>query len=513
MPYSWPGPLDDPQGLLALLGSFWSEVYAGNDLVAGLLAARAQLDQQSQEDFQELLACLSRLKVPIYRTVLWHQLTLHESQLNSPNLAHWDGSYAFNTGLAYDVSVPSTGLFAWAAPQGLAGLLAAANGIHGQSLVWTAGFDFYLANGAIWFAQNPFTAPGITIREVFDGTGAQVDRECDVWLYRSQWDLGAPHTQFGYVLEDWAPPSSRAYRDFINAGFDSLVGGETPAALSRLVAAACDVPVAQGGETVQYASTDANKIWIVTDQQAYGFALTNTVLVTPGQVLAVGDALVDAAQVFSFSRGQVPDEIKALALGNGFLAVGFVGELVFENKTVPLTVDENVDGYTKVSFEVGGLPGDVEQFWTEVHAAGVVNGQTLAMLLDQRPAANRTTQPTAVALQTTINPLGFLLNNCFRDNLLVAVVKPLGFGPNAIGLNRLSLLKRLIPPHTALIVLVQLEFTETPITMDPDNPPGMPGYSETAEIFLGMSAVEDAMDPAVYVTEIATCSQVGGKCA
>jgi hypothetical protein len=59
------------------------------------------------------------------------------------------------------------------------------------------------------------------------------------------------------------------------------------------------------------------------------------------------------------------------------LGYGFFGGLVFENKDVPVTVEEDVDGYTKVSWSLGGFSLDVEKFWEDVHASGVSKNQNL----------------------------------------------------------------------------------------------------------------------------------------
>src|SRR5690606_17803300 len=114
-----------------------------------------------------------------------------------------------------------------------------------------------------------------------------------------------------------------------------------------------------------------------------------------------------------FQRGQVPAELRAVELGRGWLAAGFVGGLTFENKDVPLVVES--DGvYTRLSWELGGWDQDVRRFFDQLHARGLANPPTLAQLLDRR--TNPAGEPTAANLPATINPLAFLVANVLRNH-------------------------------------------------------------------------------------------------
>lgn len=509
MPVVFPASeLDDAKRLLALIGSFWSNVYHDGDFVASLLHARAQVEAQAQLDFAELLAAVSRFTVHVFHTDNWYFLRLAESEKNATGLAEFDGTYTFQSGLDYDVPV-DTAYYAWAVPDALVDARVVLNAVTGATVVLTQGVDFFLTPGVIRFREDPFTNERIAQTDVFEN-GVVVDRVCGVWVYRGQWDWETVYRQFGYAVAD-RMTASFAYRDFVNTVFDGLVEGTTRRTIEGLFAALADVALARGTETVEVVAVDARGLVIVTDRTAYRFTRGSTPLVLAGDVVEAGDALVDTVRFFDLNRGQVPeaDVVRALAVGRGLLAEGYFQDLVFENKTVPLIVETDAAGYTRVSFEIGGFIADIEKFWDDTHAAGIAAGSTLAMLLDQR--TNKTGQPTAKALPATINPFGFLCQNVLRNNAYLVRLKPTRFGPNAPGMTHAKILRKLVPPHTVCIVLVELEADTDTITMDRPGDETTPGYTEVVTTFQGMSA-SDTIDPLVRVTEAVKCYQIRGRC-
>lgn len=116
-----------------------------------------------------------------------------------------------------------------------------------------------------------------------------------------------------------------------------------------------------------------------------------------------------------------------------------------------------------------------------------------------------------MALPTTINPLTFLISNLFRENMLAIVVRPHLFGPNALGLSAARLLRRLVPPHSAVVVFAQLDLGPDRIMMDGPGTAEAAGYEESVSTFLGGSTTE-ALDGTAYITETVRIFQVNGQC-
>jgi hypothetical protein len=227
-----------------------------------------------------------------------------------------------------------------------------------------------------------------------------------------------------------------------------------------------------------------------------------------GDSVQQGDSLTEALQIFEFHRGVVPEDLLALTLGRDFLGDAYHEGLTFENKTFDTTVTVD-NGLTRVEFPIGGWPSDVAKFWETLHQNGVASGQTFADLLDQRPTPVGHA-PTG-AVPTKINPLKFLAENVLRSNAFLVLLKPAQFGANALPLKTLRFLRRLIPPHTAMIILAQLEAADEPIIMEGPGGPEAPGYEEDASPYIGGEPFLETLSTA-GVSETTELRYVDGVC-
>lgn len=509
--YQFPASeLDSAQSLLRLMGSLWSDTYLGNFLIESMAYARGRVEQQAQDDFDTLAAGVSRFSIPFLRIDDWYALVLKESDRNqaTADLSQYDdGATAYDDGSAYDTP-RSTTYSVWALPAGLTEVPVVHDAITTASVSWFRGIDYKLQGGAIWFTNNPFETPGFAIQEIFQATQV-VDRTVTVWLYRSRWNHDDIYKRFGYVLDQHIP-STRSGKNFLNAIMDAVVQGTTARAFGEALAALADIPLAIAADTVTQVVSDVRNTYVVTAGNVYRFKPASQILVSVGDAIVPGQALSNGLQIFEFNRGQLSSDLRALSVGRGYLGAAYFQDLTFENKTVPLVVEENVDGFTKISFEIGGVPDDVLAFWETVHAFGVAKGQTLAMLMDQRPIGNQDTQPTAAALPTTINPLGFLVQNVFRSNLFAATIRPDLFGDDALGLDFGRALRRITPPGTSFMLLTELEISGDRVTMDGPGTPERAGVSENVDSYQGASYSE-VITPAL-IREQVTGYYVGGRC-
>ncbi len=501
--------------LLALLGSFWSSTFTNAQQVRSLTHAVAQRDVQHYLDILDLVASVSRFKVPVFHVENWRLLTLRESERNRtpadfPRYGVGGLTYGESSGLSYGDASPGD-LYRWPLPAGgLVGARTILNRITQSSVVLTGGVDFAVADGAISFRDDPFDNADVLVQDVLSG-GAVVDREALLWVWRGEYDWETVYRQFGYAVGLRAA-SSAGYKELVNAVFDGLVEGTSVRAVQQVWSSLCDVPlVKEEEETVEQLVDTADAACVVTDRHVYKFHPDAQLTVAVGDVLRAGATMSDTLRFYEFNRGQLPDELTALALGRGLLAAGYFGDLVFENRSVPLVVNEDVDGYTRVSFELGGLATDVDKFWDDVHAAGVAAGQTLAMLMDQRAEDSRDTQPTALALPANVNPLGFLLGNVLRNNAYAVVVRPTTFGPNALDVARQVILRKLIPPHTVGIVVVELDGLADGVIMSAGGTETDAGYSETVVLTPTLTA-PDAVNGTTDISERVWLRQLRGKC-
>jgi hypothetical protein len=511
----YPGSvLDRRSSLLALLGSHWSSTYQGNYAVGSIQLANGQEEAQAHLDILEMVAATSRLDVPIFHTDNWYALTLKESDLNSHTLRYEYGSATYGPQAAdskvyqYDEQLDSE-TFAFPIPADLRDFKLLLNRITESSVTMTSGVDYRidLDNNLVLFRENPFVNDLIMKRQIFTGTDV-TDRELVLWVYKGQYDWGVIYEQFGYQI-GLHIESSQGYLELVNSIFDAYVEGSTASHLIRAVSAMVGIPVVREAiETVELIQVDNNHLVITTNRHAYLYHVNATAVVSVGDVVSSGDPLTDSLKFYDLNRGVVPADVVSIFMGEGFLASGYIDGVTFHNKSVTLD-SVNVNGKLKVSWELGGHPGDAEQFWDMVHAKGLEDGTTLANLLDIRP--NPTTEPTATSLPATVNPAEFLVQNLLRFNAFIIKVVVSDI-TDTVGLEHANILRRIIPPWTAMLLIYELEADGDYVTMDAPGDESRPGYTEVTTSFTGAEPVGDSIDPATYVSETITLRLVEGVC-
>jgi hypothetical protein len=454
--------LDRPAKLAGVLGSFWSTTYAGADQVRAYAGALGRACRQTQDDLEEAAACLAPATTPAYHRERWRLAYSLRSTLTAraAPLRHGDGA-VFGAGANYGDAATRA-----AYPSGIAGYAEVpiiCNRLTDPSRVLLVGVDYVLDRGEVVFRDDIAADPAWARRPIFDPDGAVVDEEVALWLFRPGLDRDHVRLHGGYLV-GLPLPASPANRDLVAAALAALRAGGAAAATGRLLAAATGVPtVAEDGEVVAVVGSDARGPCVVTDRRAYRLPPGSRPVVVAGQVLVAGDDLCDAVRVVDLGRGATSGLPPALALGPGLLASG-LGEIVVEDRTVPLTVD--AEGQAR--FEIHGHPADVAAFWAAVDARGVASGQTLA-------AAIGIPQPA------TINPLRFLADEVLRAGIVVRVRA-------AIAPRALSVLPRILPVHVPVLFVV-----EPPARMDPI---ADPAGGESASTHMAASPIMDAVaDP------------------
>lgn len=505
--------------LLGLLGTFWARIYTGRDQVRSYTDATALTVAQTHRNTLALAAAMSRYEVPLFHKEIVVPIVLRKSQLNSAvtNTAAFDrNTLQFSGSATFDVPVQDN-FYAFPLPANMVAVRQIFNRLTFPSVTLLSGVDYIVdtTRAALIFNGDPFSNPGFLKRAAV--TNGVPDEEIIVWGFCGDFDYATLFNQFAYVL-GVKLKTSQAYKNFVNALFDGLLdGGISSRDLEIAIAAICGLPlVIEPEEVVEVVDEDAHGIFIATDAHVYRFSSTAKPTVSVGQIVRVGDQLVRGFEIDEFFVGNTfikndgndvvccpvfnkflatnafesittedddllllntgnenctprRKELTALALDKGFLSSCYYGDLVFENRDVPLEIDTNhKSGYTYVKFLVGGYPGDVQKFFDEVHQRGVGEAtrpanqceperqrSTLAHYLDKR--SRLMTEPTADTLPTTINPLRFLIENVLRNNVFVVRITTSALGQNRLGLYNIRHLRQLLPPQTAAMVLFDLE--------------------------------------------------------
>ena len=499
--------------LLNLLGSFWANTYQGNQLVQELTQVTGQAAQQTYLQLLELVNSVSRFSVPIFHKENWHAITILESEINtSLDLInkYGDGIPYQSSGLINYGDLNVSDLYAINKPAGLTSANVILNRLTTPSVEYLNNIDFTITDNLILFRENPFTNSKIAKTEKLNNLGEVIDRECVLWVYNGLFDLDSVYTQFGYAL-NLKLQSSEGYKEFINAILDALVEGTSKRSQQLALAAAFGVPVVmEATETIQNIIT-TDVLNIITDAHVYQYPLTVSPIVSVGDTVYAGDSLTDVFQIFELNRGGsdiTEQEISALSIENGVLGSGYLSNLIFENTDKPLIVQLDVDGYTKVSWDLGGFPYDVEKFWDDVHTNGIIKNQTLAMLLDVRE--NPDTQPLASSLPSTVNPFQFLTDNFLRNNAFIVKVKGGTVFSNKLEYIPIAQFRKITPPHTLMILVVELLYQDSPIILEGAGSSLSTGYVESLSGFPCM-AINETIESSSISERIRT-TQIGGRC-
>lgn len=567
--FTYPGSdLDRSRTLLAALGSFWMRTFTGRDQLKSYIGATAYTVAQTHRKILEVVAALSRHDVPLFAEKTLVPITIKKSQVNAlvTNSDKFDTTSARFDGLTFFDVVSDTTFFSYPTPDKLVNVEQIFNKITFPTAALDRNIDFVVdsSSGALIFRDDPFENPAFlrTVTRENDKT----DEEITLWGFCGAFDYDLVFNQFAYAVSVKLQ-TSQGYKDLTNAIITGLVdGGATAATLDTALAAICGIPLsAEPDEIVEVMDYDNHGFFIATDKTVYRFTEKAIPRVSIGQRLDVGTPLIRGIEINEFFVGNqyasltTPQdllccpptndlltnnaweplltetnddilidpnvvctaprkELAALALDSGFLSACFYGDLVFENKQVPLEVITNhPSGYTYVKFGLGGLPADVERFFDEIHERGVIAATlenvpcqtphkrrgTLAHLLDKRVKPG--TEPTASHLPKTINPLRFLVENVLRNNVFAVRILVSSLGQNRLGLYNIRHLRQLLPPQTAMVVIFEL-------SPDRDVIDGPNNVQEALNTFTGMAPQKDTV-PVSFLRDFGAHARiVSGTC-
>lgn len=498
---------DNAEFMVRMLGSVWGLWFPEHSTVTSLMTSRTEPFYQSYLGLLELVACKSRFDIPVFQTRFWSQLTVKESEKNS-------GAQMYNlydtSGLVYQSSTkPAYGdkennrYFSYAIDPQVKYVHAVYNRIINPSLIWMNNADFVVDGDrhVISFYTDPFEDPLVPKRVILDSSGNVVDREIQLWLSLAGWDMQYIYEQFGYALGIWMK-SSTFYKEFISAIWDSLVLGPTELTLKLAFSALTGIPFAGETETV-VRIIDESPVYkhVETDKNIYTFKASTTIIVTPGQILNVGDPMCSSLLFIEPEYAAHIEQFPGLAIGKDLTRPDFAGPIVFGNAEVPVQymgLDPN--GKSIVQFQVDGFPRDVQNFWQRSHREGLKANNTMADVLDTR--AVRASPTTPADLPATINPFQFAMDHIFINNMYLVYINPRDFAAGSPGLGALDLLYAYLPPHTTYVIFVEIQQNTEYYNLEPQ--------ADSLGFFKGATINENAGE--FVVDRGPTIRSIPGRC-
>lgn len=448
--------LTTPSGLFALLGSFWSQVYTGSAQAESLCAAVAEVAKQLKVDTDQAARVVSFQDTQPYRRERWYPIQLLSSDLNvsQGNVPRFGDGFVFGrqpdgSSLQYGQALPR--YYAFPAPPGLKSFQTLSARISDSQLVLINGVEVLYdePRGLLLFADNPLTDPRVGVQAIDTDRG--LIGTAVLWMSDALFEHSDVYRQHGYVFGLDPQQSSEVQKPGLLAVSDAVVGGSAIQTFSDLLTAGTGIPQAASAQVVEHILTDARGIAVVTDSHVYRVPADSTIAWEPGDTIPAGSFVTSDVAIFDFRRGVTPDSLASLVVSKDMLASGVLGDLVFPNKLVPLQSTYET-GFEVTTFELGGQPESVREFFRifseRLHAAGL----RLAAL------TNASGEPPG-----QINPLRFLLKNWLRNSLLV--VKLAGPALRGLGAAHLLKLRELTPPHTLLVLMVDLHPAPAQLTL------------------------------------------------
>jgi len=442
--------LTSTEGMQNLQGSFWSETYDGRAQAKSICSAVAEVAKQLAVTADELQLSVSRSEIQPYRRERWRALQLKQSELNTSRgslLRFGDGAVfgAQPDGSRYQFGVSSQLFYTFPVPAELKAFQFLSTRISSPGRVWVPGVEvlFDPDRQLLIFRDNPLDDLLVAVEDFSDNETVS-ERIATLWLSDSLWEHHDVYEQHGFAFGFPPLQDSGVQQPGLAAVADNIVGGTTLEKFQLLLAASTGIELTGAGEIVEAVLTDRAGTVLVTDQKARRLPADVTISAVVGDTLETATFVTDDVLVQTFSQGTAPDWLTALALPRGFLAAGFGEDFMLQNADVEL-VTEEVDGQTRLSFDIGGDPENAAAFFQEVHTRALAAGTPLSDLIEEWAGGS---------LPETINPLEFCLENLLRNALLVVRLKlPALRNPGRAHLRRLA---ELVPPHLLLILLVDL---------------------------------------------------------
>lgn len=276
--------------------------------------------------------------------------------------------------------------------------------------IWVHNIDFTIEAGRINFLVDPFLGFMLANSEkpTYDQDGNIVGKEMTVWLHAVDYDDNYLHDMWGVVLGLKAA-SCEEYKTIINTTYDAILSGTSSKHIEHIVATLNGIQLAKEKDTVMEIGEDSRGLFVAGVKHIYRANGAKP-------IVAVGDNVKAGTPLFdNFMTYRAVDDIPADVLP----ALTIPGHLL-NNKKDLVCINQDMSG---------------------AHAAA----DCFEMLGNQQLS-------DILAGQDTINPCKFVRQHVL-GNCLLCVLRGAKTPPTLASIDQDSLLRALVPPHEALLVV------------------------------------------------------------
>lgn len=425
--------LADPALIAPAIPTFWTDVYAGRDVVAALLRGVAAAGQLTEDAVAGLANAVAPATADPLRRWRWLPLPLAAADRRPAPPIDYGSGAVFGpqpgTGDVYRFGAPTDGAVSYPLPAGVVTAAAVTDRVAAPTRVWAVGVDCKAAGGRVVFPADPLAGAAA-------GT---------LWLADAAVEATDLSRRFGTVL-GLGLPSTAGGRAAAVAGYAVAAEGASDLGLRALLGAVAGVPcVAADGEVVAAVLTDVDATRVVTDAAVYLYRAGAVPTVAAGDTLAAGDWPVAGVGLYAAAAlpsALVPD----VALDPGL--TGLADTVTVPNRSVALTVTV-ADGHLRVEWPMGGAGATVTAFFAAAHAAGVAAGKTVGDTYDRRATPDG---PLPTVVPPADNPFARLAAQGVLDGARFFVLSA-AVGDTAAVAAALPAVRDLLPPHVRVIVV------------------------------------------------------------
>jgi len=501
-------PAADAALVFSWLGTLWSNLYEDKETIYAYCKGSSLVAAQVYLDFLELFNSFSRQDIPLFHREVWLPLLIRKSQRNlgQPIVCGQDPAVTVGpqpVGGAYrpaavfavggTVSREQFVTYPYEADRAVAGGVSrVADRIVLPGTVLLRGTHYTISGTEIIFRESadPFANPDYLRREVVDASTGATDEEILLWATDVLVDWNNLYNSYGAVI-GFTAASGTYYYNALNALWDLRLSGANLRNVRRALASLLGVAVTgKAGETVAdvVANPDGSHT-VITDSATYAVPAIETLVptVVPGASLPAGSFLSETVHYYprldpdrfeAVNRLRLTQfllDVPVLKLPAGVTGNGVKGGINVEWRAVNIYYRGNdANGNPKLDFPVGGDTADIATFWSSIWSRAEQTGQSLAAFFSPYLWSPPPYGLPGMAVGS-LNPLQFFMQNFFKYNVSVVVVDFDGLPAYIRSLSVFANLDRLLPAHTAMLVLGRKRVVDTVGTVATDSLVSQPG--------------------------------------
>ena len=476
--------------LFSSLGSFWTKLFGDREAIRGLTIGQSEELIQRYYDYVESLNALSVHRIDELHRNRWLPIRIRKSALRlaplrflpaeDPDQASFgaqplpESTESRNDNLHYGETFqfgrakrPVEQKYVVAIDPSLKRLPVLADRLVAPEAVLTAGVDFWLQDGNLYFANNPFESDAFLKYELFDDTGKQLtfvwspevttyatqehesdlgpaagtiinEEELLLWAYHAQEDVNSLRNNYG-VLFGLNEEDPQTYKNILRKTVELLTEGPSIAAVSALASSFLGVQMSEHPEETLVDAYSVDDTWyVITDKQVYKagtfFNLSDEVFhydanpanegVKVGAKLKKGTPLFDAVTYYDnvASPAWWNTAMSRIVLPGSMFLGDYAGVLIFEN--IQSFVDRGDDNKLRYTPDiVNTIPGELVFPFPPTVTQADQDAFNAYISHPDRYETVRQLIEDSLNISGVLNPLDFVFRHFLKTNTAMLRIK------------------------------------------------------------------------------------------